>query len=100
MTAVERETLMHLDGCHFYSWVWREDGKVLLSFAERQGTDLMLHSRRGNDGDDVCDRCMALTRGAVPKPGIERELDDFPDDAKEAFVVVAGAIEQLDEEEA
>jgi hypothetical protein len=95
MTA---EPLAHIDGCHFYSWAYRDDrGTVWVDFAERDGENLMLHARSSDAGDESCERCDALRRGATPRY-LKRALDDgLPDDPKESFLVLVGTIGEMDE---
>ena len=58
-----RESLMHLDGWHFFVWVVRDpDGAVVLSYHERQGQNLRLHGRFGGEDGD-CEDCHALRTG-------------------------------------
>jgi hypothetical protein len=95
--VAEREALMHLDGCHFYVWVLRDpDGSTVLTFAEREGTNLRLHGRFGRDGDDVCERCRALRHGAARR-SVSKHIDPLPDDPRETFLTVAGLVGEIDE---
>jgi hypothetical protein len=76
---------MHLDGCHFFVWV-AEDGR--LTFDERRGNDLAIHSR----GD--CTRCGDLRRGADPIRE-QRRVREMPEDAKGSLLAVMEAISDI-----
>jgi hypothetical protein len=78
------EAAMHLDGCHFFVWV-AQDGQ--LTFDERQGQDLYLHSMSD------CPRCTALKRGATPLH--ERRKVELPEEPKSAFMSVLVAISDI-----
>lgn len=92
------ESLGHIDGCHFYCWVVRcDDGQVRVTFDERQGTDLALHRRDPAEGEERCERCEALSRGASPDHSTLGPITDYPDDPKGAFMVVLAAIADHDE---
>jgi hypothetical protein len=97
---MKAKTLAHIDLCHAYCWVVRQpDGSVVLTFDERQDSDLRLHGRFGADDDgDPCSRCRALASGATPKH-TTRELPDYDEhpDPKESFVHVLAAIGEEDE---
>lgn len=91
---------MHLDACHFYAWVYRDyDGATVLTFAERDGDNLLLHGRYGEDGDEKCDRCDALRGGATPRY-VEQKIATLPEDAQESFLTVAGLLGEIDDEAA
>jgi hypothetical protein len=88
---------MHLDGCHFFVWVSRDpDGQVVLSYYEREGQDLRLHGRFG-DEDGICEDCHALKTGARKPYSHSKTLDAFPDDAKGAFLAVLTAVAEIEE---
>jgi hypothetical protein len=96
--ATTRKALMHLDGCHFYVWVYRDyDGATVLTFAERDGDNLLLHARHEEEGDEKCDRCEALRGGVAPRY-IERKIPTLPEGAQESFLTVAGLIGEIDNE--
>ena len=81
---------MHLDGCHFFAWVFENaNGDDEVTWYERTGDDLSFHI----DLDD-CDRCVALYNGAPARSG--SMTVELPDDAKEAFVAVLESIAQLE----
>lgn len=93
---VTRESLMHLDGCHFFVWVVRDpDGSIVLIYHERDGQGLRAHGRWG-DKDGVCEDCVALRNGRKPYSH-SKTLDAFPDDAQGAFVAVLTAIAEIEE---
>lgn len=95
----EREALMHLDGCHFYVWVFRDpDGSTVITFADREGTNLRLHGRYGHDGDDTCEGCVALRDGSRKPRRVTKHIEPLPDDAKEASITVAGIVGEIDEQ--
>jgi hypothetical protein len=83
---------MHLDGCHFFAWVFENpDGDYELTWYERSGDDLAMH------GDyHGCERCTALMNGRKPRKA--SQTIELPEDAKEAFFIVLCTIAQLDEE--
>ena len=81
---------MHLDGCHFFAWVYENPaGDYELTWYERTADDLMMHM---DDGD--CERCAQLYNGAPARRA--SETVELPDDAKEAFFTVLAAIARLD----
>ncbi len=83
---------MHLEGCHFFAWVFENpEGGQEVRFYERTGDDLSMHG----DFDD-CPRCTALYNGAHAREETQT-IYDFPDGAKEAFVAVVTAIAEIEE---
>lgn len=81
---------MHLDGCHFFAWVYeRPDGEYDLTWYERSADDLFMHAN-----EDECKRCTALMNGAKPRDA--SQTIDLPDDAKLAFFTVLAAVAELD----
>ena len=89
------KALMHLDGCHFYVWVYlHDDGTTRLTFAERDGDNLMLHAR--GDDEEPCERCEALRKGSAARY-VSRQIDPLPDDPKETFFTVACLVGEIDE---
>lgn len=82
---------MHLDGCHFFAWVFENPaGDYEVTFYERTGDDLYMHA----DTDD-CERCTALYNGATPRTA--SATVELPEEAQEAFFVVLAEIGKLDE---
>ena len=82
---------MHLDGCHFFAWVYENPlGDYEVTWYERSGDDLYLHQ-----SEDDCERCVALMNGAHPRHA--SETVELPEDAKEAFFTVLATIAKLDE---
>lgn len=95
MSEPTAKTLMHVDLCHAYCWVVREpDGTVLLTFDEREGSDLYLHKRAD------CARCRDLRQINARPRHTTREIPDYDehkDDPKMAFAVVLAVIGEEDE---
>lgn len=55
------EAVMHLDGCHFFVWVYESEPEHWrVSIDERTGSNLAAHRR------DDCERCAELQHGAEP----------------------------------
>lgn len=81
---------MHLDGCHFFAWVFENpQGDSELTYYERSGDDLMYHMN-----PDECERCATLYNGAA---SLEASTTiELPEDAKEAFIAVLTAIVRVD----
>lgn len=94
---MSRETLMHLDGCHFFVWVYRVDERYFLTFQDREGDDLYLHARTAGDDEEPCERCNALTVGLARPRRRQVDLDPLPDDPKESFVAVLTRVGEIDE---
>lgn len=95
----ESRTLMHVDLCHAYCWVVRKpSGEIVLTFDEREDSDLALHGRFGaSDDGEPCERCLALRDGAEPTH-TTREIPELPEDGKEAFAAVLTAIATEDKD--
>lgn len=95
------ESISHLDGCHFYCWLVRDNGDYSVTFDEREGTDLALHRRDPSEGEKPCARCNALRRGAEPRH-LKVALPDYPKeaDAREGFLHTLAAVGVIDETEA
>ena len=86
------ETRMHLDGCHFFAWVYDNGtGDHEVRWYERDGDDLYRHADR-----DDCERCRSLLDGSAARSA--QTIVDLPEDAKGAFVAVVAAIGKLDKE--
>jgi hypothetical protein len=83
------ETLMHLDGCHFFVWVWKRDGQTFVDYQEREGSDLAVH--RLEPDEESCQRCEQLSRGA--RVISERlEIPELPEDPMESLAAVAAVL--------
>jgi hypothetical protein len=82
---------MHIDGCHFFAWVYETpQGGHELTLYDRSGDDLAMHA---NDGE--CERCTALLNGARPREqAVTLELSD---DVQARFYEVLAEIGRLDE---
>jgi hypothetical protein len=80
------ETWYHVDFCHAYAWVYEDEGRLLVRWSIRDGTDLMLR-RRGD-----CSACSDLYRDRhepMPRQG-EFRMDKPPAEfsSAEAFFAV------------
>lgn len=85
------EPLAHLDGCHYFAWVWRNNaGTVVAHYATRTPDSPQLR-----DDCDVCDR----VRGGLSHHG-EREVPGYDDEPTAAHQLMAclEAINAIEEE--
>jgi hypothetical protein len=49
-----KDAWYHADFCHAYAWVYEDGTELSVTWGERTGSDLYLHSRT------ECDRCRAI----------------------------------------